>query len=122
MSVSEKIVCMDVDGVLHSYTTPYKNPTTIPDPPVKGAKEFCQQLLDKGYQVYVLSSRCSYTGGLEAVTEWLKKWGIPYTRVVRTKPPAYVSVDDRAICFKGEFSTDLMKQIDEFKTYRALNQ
>ncbi len=30
-------VAVDFDGVLHSYTTPWVNAHTIPDPPVEGA-------------------------------------------------------------------------------------
>ena len=34
------IICLDFDGVIHSYTSGWKGAAVIPDPPVPGALEF----------------------------------------------------------------------------------
>jgi len=104
------ILCLDFDGVLHSYTSGWKGATTIPDPPVDGAAEFLAKAVKK-FDVRVYSSRSGQKGGIDAMTTWLTdvlaKAGTP--DVIddigwpETKPPASVTLDDRAITFDGKW-------------------
>lgn len=66
------ILCLDFDGVLHSYTSGWKGATRIPDPPVPGALEFVIQALDR-FTVAILSSRSHAWGGRRAMKRWLLK-------------------------------------------------
>lgn len=116
------IIAVDFDGTIHEYKTKWTNPTDIPDGPITGAKEFMKELMNAGYKVYIFSSRCAYTGGYEAVIKWLTENEIPFDQVVKSKPPATVILDDRAITFKGKFNKELFKQIKEFKPYYANNK
>jgi len=71
--------------------------------------------LAAGYDVVIHSSRARYFGGISAMRRWLKKhagtlWyeggfelGIESVRFTRWKPPALVTLDDRAIRFDGTF-------------------
>lgn len=132
------ILCLDFDGVIHSYTSPWKGATVIPDAPVPGAFEFIVEAL-KTYEVAILSSRSHHWGGRRAMKRWmvshLTALGDTYetcpdwwrrkvsetafadpwtdevhwaaTRLVRDiqwpifKPPAKVTIDDRALTFTG---------------------
>lgn len=110
------IICLDFDGVIHSYTSGWKGPRNIPDPPVDGALTFILDAL-RHYDVVIHSSRARYFGGISAMRQWLRKhagslwWdtpagpGIEDVRFVRWKPPAVVTIDDRAIRFDGKFPT-----------------
>lgn len=127
------IVCLDFDGVLHSYDTPWAGPTVIPDPPVDGAMEFLLELIDDGFTVAVYSARSSHQLGINAMKMWMTKHLAPYMDVTlhegrmkqsevpalkrkmaadivenvvvwpTDKPPAHVTIDDRAITFKGKW-------------------
>lgn len=108
------IVCLDFDGVIHSYTSGWKGPRSIPDPPVDGALEFMAEALRQGYDVVIHSSRARYFLGIYYMRQWLKgvagmMWydhfdiGLESVRFVRWKPPALVTIDDRAIRFDGTF-------------------
>jgi len=112
--MSKPIICLDFDGVIHSYSSGWQGARTIPDPPVAGAIEFMLHALHK-YDVVIHSSRARYWGGISAMRRWLKShagslWydtpagpGLEDVRFTRWKPPAVVTIDDRAIRFDGFF-------------------
>lgn len=139
----KKVVCVDFDGVLHSYTSGWKGPRVIPDPPVPGAlKWLCEMAQDERFQVCIYSSRSRYWGGRRAMKRWLREqyadlvfglndgcpdwlycWAIKHTylgywedvvdwAITRLlwaiqwptkKPPAWITIDDRAWRFTGVF-------------------
>ena len=111
--MSKPILCLDFDGVIHSYTSGWKGPRNIPDPPVEGALTFIETALVDGWDVVIHSSRARYFGGISAMRGWLKKWagntwydtpagsGIERVRFTRWKPPAVITLDDRALTFTG---------------------
>lgn len=110
--MSKPILCLDFDGVIHSYTSGWKGARNIPDDPVPGALEFMAEALFD-WDVVVLSSRARYWGGITAMRGWLRKhamglyWdspagnGLECVRFVRWKPSAFVTLDDRALTFNG---------------------
>lgn len=100
------ILCLDFDGVLHSYTSGWKGAAVIPDPPVPGAFDFLVEAC-KHFNVMIYSSRSNHPGGIEAMAVWIAKWcpveifegitcGFP-----TEKPAAMVTLDDRALTFTG---------------------
>lgn len=98
-------VAVDFDGVIHSYTSPWVAPEHIPDPPVQGAFEWIQLMLDAGLDVVIFTTRGKTETGRQAVHSWLKAhWPqAPIDRlpVTAEKPPALAYLDDRAIRFNG---------------------
>lgn len=65
------ILCLDFDGVVHSYTSGWKGATRIPDPPVPGALEFIVGALGH-FRVAIFSSRSHQWGGRRAMRRWLR--------------------------------------------------
>jgi len=112
----EPTVIFDFDGVIHSYESGWKGVTNIPDPPVTGIRDVIEELRIAGYKVVVVSTRCYQEGGIEAIQRYLDKHDIVVDRVTGEKPPAIVTVDDRAICFDGDVTT-LFKKIINFKPW-----
>ena len=101
-----RTVCLDFDGVLHSYRSGWRGAETIPDPPIHGTKEAVARLR-QSYRVVVYSARCRSREGRLAVENWLRKHEIDVDEVCDHKPPALVYVDDRAICFRGDWEETL---------------
>ena len=119
----KKILCLDFDGVIHSYSSGWKGAKIIPDPPVFGAMEwidefitthctvpdsFCAMAPVGEWELCIFSSRSRYWGGRKAMKKWLIKWGLEksFLEVIKFplwKPAATVQIDDRSICFTGEF-------------------
>lgn len=109
------ILCLDFDGVLHSYTSGWKGADVIPDPPVPGWLEFIAEA-DKHFEVHIYSSRSNRAGGIEAMQDWVWKHATNGAKVDETvsmpaaiirlkwpieKPAAMVTIDDRALTFTG---------------------
>ena len=111
-----KTVIFDFDGVIHSYISGWQGVDNIPDPPVSGIKEEIQKIRDAGYRVVVVSTRCFQDGGIAAIKNYLMDHSIEVDDVTWEKPPAIVSIDDRAICFDGN-AEGLKEKIDTFEPW-----
>ena len=68
--MTKPILCLDFDGVIHSYTSGWKGARNIPDPPVPGALDFILAVQAQ-FQVVILSSRSHQWGGRRAMKRWL---------------------------------------------------
>jgi hypothetical protein len=108
-----RTVCLDFDGVLHSYRSGWCGAEIIPDPPIHGTREAVARLRQQ-YRVVVHSSRCHSEEGRRAVQSWLERNGIVVDEVCIHKPPALVYVDDRAIRFRGNWD-DVLDEIRQFR-------
>jgi hypothetical protein len=109
----QRTVCLDFDGVLHSYRSGWCGAEIIPDPPIHGTREAVMRLRQL-YRVVVFSSRCHSVEGRMAVEAWLKKHDVVVDEVCEHKPPAMVYVDDRAVRFRGDWD-DLLQEIRQFR-------
>lgn len=111
------ILCLDFDGVIHSYTSGWQGADVIPDLPVEGAKEFIQDALCE-FRIVILSSRSNHPGGIEAMRAWMKSYGLDAfneIEFVQEKPPAFITIDDRAITFEGVWPS--IQRLKEFKPW-----
>ena len=115
----KKTICVDFDGVLHSYTSGWRGANVIPDPPVPGAMDFLLSLIeDERFEVCIYSSRSKEPGGISAMSAWLRKRLGDFTDQLKfpvQKPAAFLTIDDRALCFKGLFPS--LDYIDGFKPW-----
>lgn len=106
--MKKPILCLDFDGVIHSYKSGWRGATEIPDPPVPGALDFIRQASAK-FEVVIHSSRARYPGAIDAMRTWL--WSYAHEgadiglwsaiEITAEKPAALVTLDDRAITFTG---------------------
>ncbi len=105
-----KTVCLDFNGVLDSYQGWAGGKQY---PPRDGVQEFLEQLKGRGFQTVILTAIDP-----EQVKAWLRQYGLRHLvdDVTNQKPPALVYVDDRAICFRGDF-IETLGQIDTFRAH-----
>jgi hypothetical protein len=120
--MSKPILCLDFDGVLHSYASGWKGADVIPDPPVPGALNFIAAAMEH-FTVAIFSSRSNQPGGIEAMKEWFRYWSqmqindmpdTPTGELIQwptEKPAAFLTIDDRALTFTGTWPdvVDLLK-------------
>lgn len=113
---NKKTVVLDFDGVIHSYVSGWQGAAIIPDEPVPGIRDAIRDIRKYGYEVAVVSARCSTAWGMAAVKQWLADNDIIVDKVCAEKPPAVCYVDDRAICFDGH-PESLLDKISSFKPW-----
>jgi hypothetical protein len=111
MDDGRPVVCVDLDGVLNAFDG-WKGADYF-HPPRPGAREFLARLNGLGYRVVVFTVRWG-----PHVQEWLAHYDLAsyVAEVTDKKPPAHVYVDDRAICFLGDFG-EALDQISRFKAH-----
>lgn len=123
MSKTKKTVCVDFDGVLHSYTSGWKGLEVADDPPVEGAIEFLRKLLkDEDVHLCIYSARSHRGAGVRAMRRWLLEHGMTRAEVnligfPLKKPSAHLTIDDRAMCFQGRFPS-----LDQIKGFTPWNR
>jgi hypothetical protein len=106
-----RTICIDFDGVIHSYASGWKSIDDIPDPPVEGAIEFLRRLITAELLTpAIYSARSKNSTGIQAMQMWLRKYGMSPQEVraiewPREKPPATMYIDDRGWRFEGTFPT-----------------
>jgi hypothetical protein len=117
-----KNICVDFDGVLHSYTSGWKGEEVVADPPTPGAMQWLAELQrDEGLKVSIYSSRSKVEAGIFAMRGWLREHGREHGVDVdkldfpTQKPAAFLTIDDRAICFNGTFPS--LGEIHGFRTW-----
>jgi len=105
------LVCVDLNGVLDAYTG-WKHADHW-DAPRAGAQEFLRALTERGFDIVVFTTRHH-----AQVRRWLRQHDLLtyVSAVTRKKPPAHVFVDDRAVCFRGDFQ-DTLEKIVQFKAH-----
>lgn len=131
------IICVDFDGVINSYKSGWTGVSDLPDEPVHGAIEWLMQHLPvpdsicamahpyEGPEVQIYSSRSKSWFGRRAMKRWLVKHGLHPAYIADNilkfpskKPAAFLTIDDRAICFNGRFPT--AQEMLAFKPWHKL--
>ena len=115
-----RILCIDFDGVIHSYDSGWQGVDKIPDPPVDGAVEWLNGLIDDpDWEPVIYSSRSKDPKGVAAMKKYLGDMDVNVDRLKfpTQKPAATVTIDDRAICFTGIFPT-----VKEMLAFRPWNK
>ena len=129
--MKKPILCLDFDGVIHSYTSKWAGADKVLDPPVPGSIAFLRNAV-KHFEVHIFSSRSNAKGGREAMAAWLGyhalnerlsdhenlAW-ISAIKWPTEKPPALVTIDDRALTFSGQWSD---YPIDRLLRFRPWNK
>jgi hypothetical protein len=122
--MGKPILCLDFDGVIHSYSSGWKGADVIPDPPVDGAMKFIWDATEQ-FRVAIFSSRSNQPGGLAAMQAYVRSnfktyWGTHATQAddklsdlewPKEKPAAFITIDDRALTFDGTWpAIELLKE------------
>ena len=104
------ILCLDFDGVLHLYSSGWQGADIVADGPVPGAMAFLVEAV-KHFEVHIYSSRSKSNGGRNAMRHAIHRWTfaeglpniMPDLSFSHEKPAAFLTIDDRAVCFTGTF-------------------
>ncbi|MBR1616850.1 hypothetical protein IJ670_01730 [bacterium] len=107
----KKKILIDLDGVLNEYGKEKFDENKIPE--IKnGAKEFVEKLSTMA-ELYLFTTR-----NLMLSAKWLiqNNMDVYFKDVTNVKIPSYLYIDDRCICFKGNYNNTL-DEIKDFQVY-----
>ncbi|MBR1907822.1 hypothetical protein IJ818_02690 [bacterium] len=110
MNNFKKKILIDLDGVLNEYGKEPFDENFIPK--IKnGAEDFVKNLSEFA-DLYLFTSR-----SLMLSAKWLFENNLDkyFKDVTNVKLPSYLYIDDRCICFRGEYS----KTLDEIKNFKV---
>lgn len=97
----KRIILIDLDGVLNTYSGQYDENTI---PPIKdGASEFLDALAGK-FIVKIFTTRNKLLAGKWIIDNKLDKFVSDVTNV---KDPAWLIIDDRCLTFDGDYKNTL---------------
>lgn len=108
--IKKKTILVDLDGVLNQYNGTFDE-NIIPE--IKdGAIEFIQNL-HQNYTIKVFTTRNKIL-----TTKWLIKNNLDkyISDITDIKEPAFLHIDDRCICFDGNYNNTI-NQIQNFKPW-----
>lgn len=123
--MNKPILCLDFDGVVHRYESKWEGPTEIPDPPVEGFYDFIKEV-HPYFTISIFSSRSHQEGGINAMRGWLLQnapdnleitFILNQLQFPKEKPPAMVTLDDRAITFRGTWP-----EVSELRRFKPWNR
>lgn len=115
--MAKPILCIDFDGVIHSYERGWQD-GEIYGHVVTGFFEWAEKAKEH-FRLMIYSSRSKTDDGVIAMGKWLheqrRAWRIRTEypnngpeptefEITHEKPAAFLTIDDRAICFKGDWS------------------
>ena len=106
-----KKILIDLDGVLNEYGKEKFDENFIPEIKI-GAKEFIQKISEFA-ELYLFTSR-----NLILATKWLIKYDLDkyFKDVTNVKIPSFLYIDDRTICFRGNYK-ETLDEIKNFQVY-----
>lgn len=117
-----RTICIDFDGVLHDYSNGYQGENVFGDM-IPGADAATKVLKKNGNTIIIYTTR-PVTDELKA---WLKENNIAYDYINENpKQPkgsdgckliADIYIDDRAICFRGNWTEWFLREIGEFSPW-----
>lgn len=88
-------VAVDCDGVIHSYSSGWQGADLLPDPPVPGAIDWLNEIIEK-FDVVIHTTRGDQPGGNAAVLAYLREHGyVGPDLVVRRSRGAHGGTDGR---------------------------
>lgn len=114
--MTKPILCLDFDGVVHKYSKGWQD-GQIYDPPTEGFFDWLNEAW-KHFQIVIYSSRSASTDGIAAMKSWFALYEYEWLKsknpdtgcypegiltFASEKPPAFLTIDDRAIQFDGHW-------------------
>ncbi len=115
---SKPILCIDFDGVIHSYTSGWRGDDIVQDDVIPGFFEWAMEAQEH-FTLTIYSSRSKTETGRLAMGTWLRdrlvEWSADRAssdnttkpiefHIAAEKPHAFLTIDDRAMQFRGDWS------------------
>lgn len=123
---NKPILCLDFDGVIHRYSNGWQG-GDIYDPPTDGFFDWLIKAQEV-FHIVIYSSRSKDPDGIAKMSAWLADHGAMWraknemplmlnVAFAHKKPAAFLTIDDRALTFNGDWSMYGPEDLLRFKTW-----
>lgn len=116
---------MTFDGVVHDYKKGWQGGKIYGDV-TDGFFHWLTMTMPL-FRIIIYSSRSKDAGGIEAMQDWLKAQALKHNTTLpdgieyaNQKPPAFLTIDDRALTFKGDWSEFMPQKLLQFKSWTMM--
>ena len=118
--MAKPVLCLDFDGVIHRYSRGWQD-GALYDPPTEGFRQWAEQAAEHFRLVIYSASRSNNAGGVSAMKAWLAAHRLADLPLefAHAKPAAFLTIDDRAVCFTGDWSQFDPATLRRFKPWHA---
>lgn len=116
---TKQTVVFDFDGVIHPCKSGWQRIDCIPNEPIGGIRDELKRIHDAGYEIVVVSPRCSEHIGVYAIVDYLEKHSMMkyVDRILHESPvDTVVHITSNSIRFDGQ-SAGLLEKIQNFKPW-----
>lgn len=126
-------ICLDFDGVIHSYEKGWQDGSIYGDV-TRGFFEWAERARES-FTLVIYSSRSDSQAGIDAMANWLGEKGRDWMRAngregemhfmfAPKKPAAWLTIDDRCIRFDGSWDNPLLtpEAMFAYKPWNARTQ
>ncbi len=118
------ILCIDFDGVIHNYSRGWQD-GVIYDNMTLGFTKWAIEAKEI-FHLVIYSSRSKTPEGIAAMKEWFaNEWsdveeiGVDDLEFASEKPPAFLTIDDRALTFEGSWEELDPSNLINFKPWNV---
>jgi hypothetical protein len=122
-------LAIDYDGVINPYSKGWQKGELYETKVTDGFWQWLERT-SKDFECVIHSSRFAEAGGMAATLAWLKECyrrehgaeaRLPYIKFSATKPPAFLTIDDRCLRFDGDWS-DPALSVEGIKAFKPWTQ
>jgi hypothetical protein len=131
--MNKPILCLDFDGVIHRYDSKWIDEVTILDDATEGFFEWAEDAAQY-FKLVIYSSRSKSEKAQVAMISWLKEQREKWRKnggknaidsplefeFASEKPPAFLTIDDRAIQFSGKWDNLCPADLIKFKPWNKI--
>ena len=121
--MNRQTLCIDFDGVIHSYERGWQG-GEIYGTVTPGFWQWAEATAPH-FDLVIYSTRSKTPGGRMAMKRWLRdQWeragyisAMPHFEYASKKPPAWLTIDDRCICFTGDWGALPLDRLQQFRPW-----
>lgn len=121
------LICCDFDGVIYDHRRGWQN-GEIYGNVTPGFFDWLERA-QQDFRVVIYSSRSKSADGIAAMKAWIMRqaWNehrdggevIRMLEFAHEKPPAWLTIDDRAICFNGDWAEASPAKLRSFRPWNT---
>lgn len=114
------ILCIDFDGVIHKYRHGWRGGEIYDD--ITDGFWHWARIAGQYFRLVIYSSRSADAKGIAQMKTWLDKNGWDthpdvQLEFAEKKPPAFLTIDDRAMTFRGDWSEFNPTKLRQFEPW-----